>query len=66
MEPENSGSAGQKVKYLLGNIIWDYEIMHMGNTMLAKYKQGMTGEFERSVDFLGDEFSNRETTHNIW
>ena len=53
MGPEHSVSAGQKVKYLLGMIACDHEIMHMSKMMLAKDKQGMNGEFERTVDFLG-------------
>ena len=38
----------------------------MSNMMLEKCKQGITGEFERTVNFLGDALSNRETTHKIW
>ena len=33
--------------------------------MLEKDKQGMTGGFLRTVDFLGDALKNRETTHKI-
>ena len=38
----------------------------MSEIMLAKDKQGMNRKFERTVDFLGNEFSNRQTTHKIW
>ena len=34
--------------------------------MSAKDKHGMSREFERTVNFLGDALSNRETTHKIW
>ena len=50
----------------MGTISCNHEIMHMSNMMLEKCKQGITGEFERNVNFLGDALSNRETTHKIW
>ena len=38
----------------------------MSKMILEKDKQGMNRKFERTVDLLGDAFSNRETTHKIW
>ena len=38
----------------------------MSRMILAKDKQGMNREFERNVNFLGDELSNIDTTHKIW
>ena len=43
-----------------------HKIMNMSKMMLEKDKQGMTGGFLRTVDFLGDALKNRETTHKIW
>ena len=34
--------------------------------MLVKDKQDMTGEFERTVNFMGDVLSNRETNHKFF
>ena len=34
--------------------------------MSAKDKYGMNGQFERTVEFLGDALSNKQTTRKIW
>ena len=40
----------------MGEIHCNHENMHMSKTILEKDKQGMTREFERTVDFLGNSF----------
>ena len=38
----------------------------MSKIISTRYKQGVNREFERTVNLLGNELSNRDTTKQIW